>query len=205
MLISAEQFSGLAVLAGLVVFGPVLAGMVWINRQANWFSSLPWGRQLLLSVLAPVSWILLIGVPLLNYPVWVDVADVWLVRDSAGGVNKENMKLIGSTTYRFANGRAITLRADAAHYQMIVNDSSRTLHRSSVFYGDCTEKSPYTLGTILGAEADLDIPSATVLDNPSLGLFGDDPDHPPKEITITLPRSDHFPRCDQIYWYAPLR
>ncbi|MDD5030969.1 MAG: hypothetical protein PHH58_15975 [Rhodoferax sp.] len=204
MLISTEQFSGLVVLAMLIVFGPVVAGMVWINRHADWFRSLKWSRQLWLSAVAPMGWILLVGVPLLNYPVWVDVAKVWLVRDSPGGISKQDMKLVGTTPYRFANGRVVTLRADAKHYQMIVNDSTRTLHRNSVFYGDCTEKSPYTLGAVLGTEADLDIPSATVLDNPSLGLFGDDPANPPQEITITLPRHDDFPRCEQVYWYAPL-
>jgi hypothetical protein len=205
MLITIEQFSGLAVLALGVVFGPVVAGIVWLNRHADWFRRLTWGRQLLLAAVAPMGWILLVGVPLLNYRFWLDVAEVWLVRDTPNGVTKQNMKLIGSTTYRFAGGKRLTLRADAEHYQMIVNDSTRTLHRSSAFYGDFTEKSPYTLGAILGVQTDLDIGSASVLDNSSRGLFGDDPEHPPKEIAITLPRPDYFPRCEQVYWYAPLR
>jgi hypothetical protein len=204
MLISTEQVYGLIVTAMIVVFGPVVGGIVWINRRADWFRSLRWKRQLLLAAVAPMGWILLVGVPFLNYRVWVDVAEVWLVRDAEFGVTKENMKLIGSTTYRFADGMSVTLRADEQHYQMIVNDSTSTLHRSSVFYGDCTEKSPYTLGALLGTEADLDILPGSVLDNPTFGFFGNDPNSPPNEITITLPRPYYFPRCEQVYWYAPL-
>ena len=201
MLITQDIFLTMVLAAFVLVFGPVIGGIVWINRHAIWYRSLSGIRQLALP-LALVAWMFLLGVTLLNYRAWIDVADVWVIRDTKGGIAKEDMTLMGSASYVFADGRPVKIVADKARYRMIINDSSRPLRKITHIYGTCTSASPYTLGTILGMEPDFDIPHGTISDTPPGGQFGSGT-QPPKEITIQLPRPDYFPRCESLNWYFP--
>lgn len=201
MLITKSAHDMMVLAAFVLVFGPGIGGIVWIRRHASRFLSLSGIRQLAMP-LALVAWIFLIGVSLLNYREWIDVADVWVIRDTKSGIAKEDMTLMGSADYIFADGKRERIVADKAHYWMIINDSSRPLRKTAHLYGTCTSASPYTPGTILGMSRDFDIPPGTVSDNPPGGRFGSAP-QPPEEITIQLPRPDYFPRCESLNWYFP--
>lgn len=202
MLITQDIFLTMVLAAFILVFGPVVGGIVWIRRHAIWYRSLNGIRQLAIP-LALVAWMFLLGVTLLNYRAWIDVADVWVIRDRLNGIAKEDMTLMGSATYSFAEGKQVKIVADKAHYWMIINDSSRHLRKMTHLYGTCTSASPYTLGTILGLEPDFEIPPGTVSDNPPGGQFGSG-SRPPEKITIQLSRPDYFPRCESLNWYFPV-
>lgn len=201
MLITKDALDMMTLAAFVLVFGPVIGGVILIRSHATWFRSLSGIRQVAMP-LALALWMFLIGVPLLNYRAWIDVADVWVIRDTKLGITKEDMTLMGSATYCFADGKPVKIVADKAHYRMIVNDSSRPVRKTSHLYGTCTSASPYTPGTILGMSRDFDISPGTVSDNPPGGRFGSSP-QPPEGITIQLPRPDYFPRCESLNWYFP--
>lgn len=203
MLLTHAHFAQLALIPLLVTVGPVVAGLVWIGRRAAWFRGLSASRQLLI-VLGLTAWLFVVGISFLNYRQWLDVANVWLVRDGPQGIVKSEWVLIGSADVRLGNGKTVALRADADHYLWLINDSTHTLRRESAFYGPCPQPSPWTaMAGLQALEPPLDIPPGAVLDNPWSGDFGNGP--PPAQITVTAPNriTDPFGRCERRYWYAP--
>lgn len=206
MLLTQEHFNQLIFIPLLVTFGPLVTALIWINWRAAWFRSLSATRQLL-TVLGLTAWLFGIGVPFLNYRHWLDVAEVWIVRDSPLGIVKEDWMLIGSAALGLRHGQTVTLRADANHYRWLINDSTHPLRRTSVFYGACPPQSPYTaIARLQALGIPLDIPPGDVLDNPWSGEFGNGP--APQETTLVLPKrfaDDWLERCERLYWYAPVK
>lgn len=205
MLLTPEHFHQLALIPLLLTFGPVAGGLIWINRRAVWYRSLSARRQLL-TVLGLTAWLFVVGITFLNYRQWLDVGEVWIVRDGPQGIVKEDWLLIGRTEVGLSDGLAVILHADARHDRWLINRSAHTLRREAVFYGPCPPSSPYTASARLQAlEQPLDIPPGTVLDDPWGGGFGNGP--PPNERIVSVPKNDAIGpegRCERFYWYAPL-
>jgi hypothetical protein len=208
MLMTIDHFNALALVLLGIAIAPLIGSILWTRLHAEKYLGFSGSRQLLY-IFAPIGWMMLVGIPSLNFRLnhrtWCHNADVRVfLNDNYEGVRQEEMILISSANYRFADGRNVSLRADKAHYSLIINDSGRTIGRRSVLYGRCPPDSPYTRTAFLSRDPDLDIPPGAVIYNTAFGYFGNDPDKPPREITIALPRPEMFDRCEYHNYFAPL-
>lgn len=201
MLVATEIYQLTAIIPPVFVLGPAIAGIVWIRRHADWYRGLSALRQLL-AVFVLVGWMVFAIVLYGNSGQWFDKANLWIIREVKARIMKEDLTLIGSTEYRLADGRAVTLRAADARY-IVVNDSPRTIRRTNVLYGQCTPNSIHTLSAGMTMEPELYILPGTVNTVSALGYFGDSLDRPPQEITTTRLRGDMDAPCEWHFWYAP--
>lgn len=203
MLIDAELYRLTVFLPPVLALGPVIAGIIWVRRHADWFGRLNALRQIAV-IVTLVGWMVLIAIVFGNQQRWLDKADVWIIREGKTGIMKENKTLIGVTDYRFANGKTVTLHAADAHYQIIINDSTRAIRRTNLLYGPCASKSVHTLRATLSLGFNLEIPPGSVNTEAEFGYFGDSQDKPPEEITVTQLSGDRDTPCEQRYWYRPV-
>ena len=103
MLIAAETFDLLKIVPWFVALGPVIGVIVWTRRHADRFRALSAGRQILVPFVL-VGWAIGSASLFAQWDSFVDTARVWRIHATPAGIVKDNLRLIGTADYRFADG-----------------------------------------------------------------------------------------------------